>query len=73
MENQFTKMQNGFNVGYVIMALSDHGFPALPFDAEYNLNYIAAGLAKDPDGDWSEFDRNFRYIWTNIKRETNWT
>ena len=73
MENRFAETQNGFKVGYVIMALSDRGFPALPFDAEYNLNEIADGIAKDPDGDGAEFDRIFQDTWTSIKRETNWT
>jgi len=74
MENQFAKTQNGLKTGYVIMALSDRGFPALPFDAEYNLKYLEKCIADTKDEDYAEFDIMMRNTWRKVKNAVgNWT
>ena len=48
------------------MALSDRGFPALPFDAEYNLMYLEKCIADDKCedyADYSEFDIMMQKTW----------
>jgi len=56
------------------MALSDRGFPALPFDAEYNLMYLEKCIADDKCEDYTEFDIMMRKTWQKVKNAVgNWT
>ena len=74
MKNQFAKMQNGFKTCYVIMALSDRGFPVLPFDVEYNLKYLEKCISDFKDEDYAEFDIMMRNTWRKVKNAVgNWT
>ena len=64
--------QNIYKSGYVIMALSDRGFPALPFDADYNIEYCKKCIQTDVNN--SDFDKIYLTGWEKFKKRCGgWT